>query len=528
MEEEIQYWAGGVKSGDQQRILIEEFLKESKWKRTIEPNEPTQYAKQISTVMERMKIGDKFALKINHHNKIRIKAIGIIREINEDKTELKIEWDDTKEFLVDRPKSGEGTGNWAAIITQLKDNSVINQVFNISNISSSYLECLEINNFKRIDNLLITDLKDKREIYFLGENGDGKTSVLQAILLALKYNNLDNYYSYQIEKMGALSSLRNSNHEFKFTAQVISDDNIIEIKKETNGNRAERKQVQNVYAYGVTRAKNNFENRDESGFLTLFDSNAELNSPIGWIKERDRIEKNNINISPRIEKVFELLVKLLSNHPDSIDLKIYKNLDAEIVFDQGGIEVSFEQLSEGYRSVIIMLCDLLSRLADNYPDAQEFIEYKAIVLIDEIDLHLHPKWAYTIVQKLLTWFPSIQFFFTTHSPIVVLGASKEAVFYKVYKEEGNVKISEPYYAKDFSNAMANVIITSPLFDLDSARMFSFNENSNLDTSDSYLSSKISKHVAKEINELKLKGQNLFTDVEVDALIEQAFTEQEEG
>ena len=58
------------------------------------------------------------------------------------------------------------------------------------------------------------------------------------------------------------------------------------------------------------------------------------------------------------------------------------------------------------------------------------------MLVDEIGVYLHPKWQYTIVRKLRSWFPLVQFIFTTHSPIVIMGASKDAAFYKVYKEGG--------------------------------------------------------------------------------------------
>ena len=190
----------------------------------------------------------------------------------------------------------------------------------------------------------------------------------------------------------------------------------------------------------------------------------------------------------------EILGNLLGEEKD---LEIDVTADA-VTFKEKGAPIFFDQLSEGYKSVMTWVCDLLSRLAENQSNVTDTKDYQGVVLVDEIDLHLHPKWAYSIVKKLRTWFPNIQFFFTTHSPIVILGASDDAVFYKVYKEEGVTKISEPYYSKDFSNAMANIIITSPLFDLETAAM---KTNSNdVDTNDSSLHSKIYKKVSEYMEE----------------------------
>jgi predicted ATP-binding protein involved in virulence len=63
-------------------------------------------------------------------------------------------------------------------------------------------------------------------------------------------------------------------------------------------------------------------------------------------------------------------------------------------------------------------------------------------LIDEIELHLHPKWQYGFMQKLRDTFPLLQFIVTTHSPTVLLGASMDAVYYHIYKKEGIVAVSE--------------------------------------------------------------------------------------
>lgn len=89
-------------------------------------------------------------------------------------------------------------------------------------------------------------------------------------------------------------------------------------------------------------------------------------------------------------------------------------------------ELRIEQLSEGYKIVIATVADLAARMAEANPDMQKPLEASGIVLIDEVDLHLHPKWQRTILKDLNRVFPNIQFVVSTHSPIIVVGAAEIA------------------------------------------------------------------------------------------------------
>ena len=89
-------------------------------------------------------------------------------------------------------------------------------------------------------------------------------------------------------------------------------------------------------------------------------------------------------------------------------------------------ELRIEQLSEGYKIVIAMVADLAARMAEANPEMLNPLEAKGIVLIDEVDLHLHPKWQRSILQDLHRVFPNVQFIVSTHSPIIVVGAAEIA------------------------------------------------------------------------------------------------------
>jgi len=156
-----------------------------------------------------------------------------------------------------------------------------------------------------------------------------------------------------------------------------------------------------------------------------------------------------------------------------------------------GGKITFNELSEGYKSTVIWLYDLLSRLMENQPEINELSKFKAIVLVDEVDLYLHPKWKYDFVYSLRKVFEDIQFIMITHSLVTVLGASDDAVFYKVYKEDGDTKITEPI--TDISEYTANILTTSPLFEMQSAKARAFNEN-NLLSSDDYQAHELNKSI----------------------------------
>jgi predicted ATP-binding protein involved in virulence len=90
------------------------------------------------------------------------------------------------------------------------------------------------------------------------------------------------------------------------------------------------------------------------------------------------------------------------------------------VIEKAGTVLDVRQLSDGERGILSMVLDLARRLSQANEGASDpLIEGRAVVLIDEIDLHLHPKWQRQIVHNLRAAFPRCQFIATTHSPQVI-------------------------------------------------------------------------------------------------------------
>lgn len=114
--------------------------------------------------------------------------------------------------------------------------------------------------------------------------------------------------------------------------------------------------------------------------------------------------------------------------PGYSDLRPVEESSSGLMIKHGGITLDVAQLSDGERGVLALVLDLARRLSQANPSLTDpLAEGNAIVLIDEIDLHLHPKWQRQIVHNLTAVFPCCQFIATTHSPQVVAAVEPEQV-----------------------------------------------------------------------------------------------------
>jgi hypothetical protein len=110
--------------------------------------------------------------------------------------------------------------------------------------------------------------------------------------------------------------------------------------------------------------------------------------------------------------------------------------DAVEFLDGNGVNLAVEELSDGYRSVLGITFELIRRLAEHYgadaiwsTDDPPKIQSAGVVLIDEIDAHLHPSWQRNVGYWFTDWFPNIQFIVTTHSSLVCQAAERGSVLH---------------------------------------------------------------------------------------------------
>lgn len=135
-----------------------------------------------------------------------------------------------------------------------------------------------------------------------------------------------------------------------------------------------------------------------------------------WQKEVELEKSDNIPIRANvaIEQALPVFLEGFKN------LRVEDGKERRIFVDKHGVRLDLMQVSDGERSLLAILMDLIRRLATANPSLQDpASEANAVVLIDELDLHLHPRWQRTIVQKLTETFPKCQFIATTHSPQII-------------------------------------------------------------------------------------------------------------
>lgn len=362
------------------------------------------------------------------------------------------------------------------------------------------------------------DFDDSKEVYFIGENGDGKSLILMALYLAFNGNFITFKTEYKETALAVDILRRNKNIYLK---------GYDEFDREYNPLQANY--IENIYAYGTHRGRYSADTPEVYGFMSLFDFNKTLNDPILWLRNQKLLEFESINdpagslntssfyfASNELEKIFyELLEKNVKIQIDGTD----------VFFIEKGYKLNFEQLSEGYRSIVIFVADLLYRLSSgkNTSNTNDPKLAKGVVLVDEIDLHLHPKWQRVIIKRLRSLFPNIQFFFTTHSPTIIQGASDDSLIFRVYKENGDTKVSDPFLRKDLNHLMINTLLTSPLFGLDDSRLDTNNNNSI--TEDSYLLYKINEQLKIQIERQKAEGKSFLNDKEIEDIINSIINEE---
>ncbi len=366
----------------------------------------------------------------------------------------------------------------------------------------SSVKMISFDSFLCFDRPCELNFDGAKEVYFVGENGDGKTLILMAIFMALR-----GYRIVRDEDPKYVGAFRSVYEKVKDESHLRAFDDHGQVYRLDSAPA-----FSNVFAYGVHRGRyaseSDLESFEQFGFMTLFSIDMTLRDPVDWLI------KSSLEHPGHRELEFDELSKVL-NEVLERNLVIKRD-GAKVTFIEKGTEVSFSELSEGYRSTIIFICDLLIRLSNGVNSKENVFHQSGVVLIDEVCLHLHPKWQLSIVPKLRKLFPNIQFIMTTHSPVVLLGAGKDAIVFRVFRENGHTFVSEPYRGKDMDGMMLNTLVTSSLFDLESAAMTGSHRNA--DTSDSFSISRISSMLEARVKEKRAEGKTFFTNNELDDMI----------
>ena len=175
--------------------------------------------------------------------------------------------------------------------------------------------------------------------------------------------------------------------------------------------------------------------------------------------------------SKALESLMDAVSKILPEDP-AVKVEIHPP-DILGIGRRGGVYaktftglVRFPALSLGYRSTAGWVIDFAARLFNRYPDSENPLSEPAVVLIDELDLHLHPLWQLQIINDLSVLFPSTQFVATSHSPLIVQVAD-ESKLTLLRKQDDKVQMED--HSDGPSRLRVDQILTSLLFKIPSSR-----------------------------------------------------------
>lgn len=180
----------------------------------------------------------------------------------------------------------------------------------------------------------------------------------------------------------------------------------------------------------------------------LHDREVELREFMHWFRTQEKLGAAS---EPRRLKVLEALRAVVSELvPEFNNLRIQEQPRLGFVVGKRGQPFYLHQLSDGERGLLALVFDLTRRLAIANPDSDDPIaEGVALVLIDEIELHLHPKWQRDILRRLRDIFKACQFVVTTHSPLVLGEVQARCVrFLEVVNGKVGVTVPTEAYGMD--------------------------------------------------------------------------------
>ena len=141
--------------------------------------------------------------------------------------------------------------------------------------------------------------------------------------------------------------------------------------------------------------------------------------------------------------------------------------EREYLFEYRGQSVPFGALSDGYRAYVAWVADLTYHLASVAKPEVELWDYTGVVLIDEIDLHLHPEWQLRVVEKVATALPRMQLILSTHSPIVAGTLKPENIFVMELASDGSSEVRQ--LQEHIYGLNADQVLVSSYFNLNTTR-----------------------------------------------------------
>lgn len=323
------------------------------------------------------------------------------------------------------------------------------------------LQSIQLENFRAFERLSFS--LGERVTLLIGENGSGKTSILDAIgiglgailthlpdVKGLTFKKTD-LRSQHVQKAPYMRVALQTTERLAWDRMVKRDKSQLTAKQLTQ-TLGLKKLEHYLYAkvietavmsldytlplfvsYGVSRAildlplrrkGNSFHKKYQriDALADALNADSRFKSAFVWFYnkelEEQRLQKERRSFDVTLSELDAVRSAITQMFPDLTEPHIEVN-PLQFVVKQNEQFLNIDQLSDGYKTLLGLVIDLSARMAMANPNSPNPLAEQAIVMIDEVDLHLHPAWQKRVVSDLLRTFPNTQFILTTHSPYIV-------------------------------------------------------------------------------------------------------------
>ena len=338
------------------------------------------------------------------------------------------------------------------------------------------LESLKLSNFRSIKDADIC--LGGRSAVFFGGNGTGKSSILRSInlLYANFINQIVNRKELKQSYAMRLEDIQYGASETKITAILDIDNQKIEYARgliRKSGRKTQTtdtlKQISALYQeryisdeeqgdipifanYGTNRLVLDIPLRIRthhtfdiySAFESAIENKIDFRTFFEWYRNQEdyenekKIESGNLRYKDvQLEAVRTAIASMVD---ECSNLRVVRKPRLEMKIDKDNMSLNVSQMSDGEKCTMALLGDLARRLALANPTKSNPLLGEGIVLIDEVELHMHPSWQRKVLRKLRETFPNIQFIVTTHSPIVLSEVDENYNLFFLNRVEGATEI----------------------------------------------------------------------------------------
>lgn len=372
---------------------------------------------------------------------------------------------------------------------------------------------INIENIGRFPNLKIDFTNDKNQIYnhviLIGNNGSGKTTILESIALSLSWFvarvKSERGNGLQINEL----KINNNSNAGNIIINVTDNQQNFQwtISKSKKGRKNEvYTNLEQLSRFAESyRSRYTEDNNTSFPILTFYDANRGVldiplrirtkhnfeqlngydNSLKGlvdyrtffeWFREREDIENsekisllNTFTRSNKIDeniflKINETTDKQLNSvrkalHtflPEFDNIRVERKPRIHMAVDKNGEHLNLEQLSQGEKLTMAMVGDIARRLTILNPSLENPLMGNGIVIIDEAELHMHPKWQRSLIERLNITFPNCQFIYTTHSPLII-SDFKDVLCFSL--NDGQLDILNQMYGLDVNQVLLEAMET---------------------------------------------------------------------